>query len=53
MKDLTTKSAIDYKALGNCDVKHIIIKHIKNKHGRYVGTFVAVPINDKEVKVAW
>lgn len=53
MKDLTTKPAIDYKALDDCDVKHLIIKHIKNKRGRYIGTFVAVPINDKEVRVAW
>lgn len=46
MADLTTKTL-------TIDIKHRIIKHIKNKHGNYVGTFVAIPINDKEVGVAW
>lgn len=34
-------------------IKYILIKHIKNRRGNYIGTFVAVPISDKEVAVAW
>jgi len=51
MKDLTTKTNINTDLV--IDVKHKIIKHIKDKHGKYVATFLAVPINDKEVRVAW
>ena len=51
MKDLTTKTNINTDLV--IDVKHRIIKHIKDKHGRYVATFLAVPINGREVRVAW
>ena len=51
MKDLTTKTNINTDLV--IDVKHRIIKHIKDKHGRYVATFLAVPISNSEVRVAW
>lgn len=51
MTDLATKTNANTDLV--IDEKHRIIKHIKNKRGNYVGTFVAIPINDKEVGVAW
>lgn len=51
MKDLTTKTNINTNL--TIDVRHKIVKHMKDKRGNYVGTFVAIPINDKDVRVAW
>ena len=51
MTNLTTKTNVSTNLV--IDVKHRIIKHIKDKHGKYVGTFVAIPVSDKEVRVAW
>jgi len=51
MKNLTTKTNIGTNLA--IDVRHRIIKHIKDKHGRYVATFLAIPISDSEVRVAW
>lgn len=51
MKNLTTRTNIGTNLV--IDVKHKIIKHIKDKRGRYVATFLAIPISDSEVRVAW
>ena len=51
MRDLTTKTNINTDYI--IDVKHKMIKHIKDKRGKHIATFLAIPINDKEVRVAW
>lgn len=51
MKDLAIKTDIHTDYI--LDIKYRIIKHIKNKHGRYIATFLAIPIDDKKVGVAW
>lgn len=64
MRNSATKAVISDKGIDSVKrmltkhikakyMKYVLIKHIKNRRGIYIGTFVAVPINDKEVAVAW